>query len=78
MSDDPFLTLQRNISVTIDEANAIAYAMMTLMLVAYKQKDTEVVWRLNKIRDDVTAAFSPEEWEQYSRMVDQASNKGEH
>lgn len=74
---DELLRAQRPVLVTIDETQAIIYGLTQLILTAAEQGNDPIALRLYRIHERMRAAYTPEEWEFYSKMITQASNEGE-
>ena len=74
---DQLLREQRPILFTIDEANALQYGIINLMTIAHKDGDINICLHLNGMREKCLAAFTPEEWEAYSKIINEHTSPGE-
>jgi hypothetical protein len=69
-STDHLLADHRGILISIDEANAISYGILRLMMTAHEEENITIMLRLNQLRERFLELYQPEEWEAYSRLCE--------
>ena len=74
---DELLRAERPVLITIDESQAIIFSLTQLINKAAEEGNDSIAVRLYDIHERVRAAYTPEEWEFYSKMITQATNEGE-